>query len=227
MVSTWENYSRNEGDFVPSNIWEVAIVGIVMSAYVLAHSGWKNRSTFKAVRVCTETCSLCCLLSCILTLVRRTSPTSLGTAIIDDLLISGLLNWTCQLSDHIMFYLGFAAAKRYVHSWKKNLAIAYVAVVLSLSWVPTYTLCPFFVDTNSAVFTADYFVPGRLVLVWGKIAYNLVFSYEFVQILYRVHVKKSKQYSSTAQAISVKYIIHFFTRLAILSQRPYLIKYTL
>ena len=213
MTISWRANSREEASHVPGNIWAVAVVGVLMSVYILAHSGWKNRLTFKAVRLCTETCTLCCLLSSILVLINQLGPHSpLNSVLIDDLLVTGLLSWVCQLSDHAMFYLGFAAAKRFVHKWKKYSAIAYVIVVLSLSWVPTFAICPFFVDTNSDAFTNGYFIPGQLLLVWGKIAYNLTLSYDFVQILYRVHVKKSKQYSSTAQAVSLKYIIHLFTR---------------
>ena len=212
MTVAWRANSRDEASHVPPNLWVVAIVGILMSVYILAHSGWKNRLTFKAVRICTETCTLCCFISSIIILVNRSVNSPLSSAIIDDLFVTGLLNWVCQLSDHAMFYLGFAAAKRYVHAWKKYSAIAYVVVVLSLTWVPTYTICPFFVDTNSDTFVNGYYMAGRLTLVWGKIVYNMVLSYEFVQILYRVYVKKSKQYSSAAQAISIKYIIHFFTR---------------
>ena len=213
MTVSWGANSRAEAGLVPGSVWVAALVGVVLSAYVLAHSGWKNRLTFKAVRLCTETCALCCLLASILVLVNQLRlHSALSSAVIDDLFVTGLLSWACQLSDHAMFYLGFAAAKRFVHKWKKYSAIAYVVVVLSLSWVPTYTICPFFVDTNSDAFTNGYFTPGRLVLVWGKIAYNLTLSFEFVQILYRVHVKKSKQYSPTARAVSLKYVIHFFTR---------------
>ena len=218
MTVSWRTNSRDEASHVPPNVWVVAVVGVLMSVYVLAHSGWKNRLTFKAVRICTETCTLCCLFSSILVLVNRSVNTPLSTVIVDDLFVTGLLNWVCQLSDHAMFYLGFAAAKRYVHAWKKYSAIAYVVIILSLTWVPIYTICPFFVDTNSDAFASWYYTPGRLALVWGKIVYNLVLSYEFVQILYRVHVKKSKQYSSTAQAISIKYIIHFLTRYCVFAK---------
>ena len=113
MTISWRANSREEASHVPGNVWEVAVVGVLMSVYILVHSGWKNRLTFKAVRLCTETCTFCCLLSSILVLINQLGPHSpLSSALIDDLLVTGLLSWVCQLSDHTMFYLGFAAAKR-------------------------------------------------------------------------------------------------------------------
>ena len=88
----------------------------------------------------------------------------------------------------------------------------YIIVVMSISWMTTYTVNPLIVDTNSDAYTARFFIPGQLVYTWGNILYDLYFTIEFCQIVYRVHVLGSKQYSRAAQIISVKCIVHFFSR---------------
>ena len=212
MAEQWYRNSLDESDGIPASVGTVAVVGIVWSSLVFVHSAMKNRYSYKKIRLCTEVAAASCLVSCVLVLVHQQSPSRKSNAIISELLVTGLLNWFSQLADNLVFYLGYAAASRSVPRWKQVFAGVYTIVVMSISWVTTYTVNPLIVDTNSDAYTANFFVPGQLIYTWGNVLYNLYFTIEFSQILYRVHALGSKQYSKAAQIISVKCIIHFFSR---------------
>ena len=212
MVAHWYRNSLDESEGIPSSLGAVAVVGTVWSSLVFAHSAVKNRLSFKRVRVCTEVAAASCLTSCILVLANQSHPSRKSNAIISELLITGLLNWFSQVADNLVFYLGYAAATHSVPKWKQIFVAVYIIVVLSISWMTTYTVNPFFVNTNSETYTRNFFIPGQLVYTWGNVLYNFYFTIEFTLILYRVHVQGRKQYSKAAQIISIKCIIHFFSR---------------
>jgi hypothetical protein len=131
------------------------------------------------------------------------------------------MNWFTQIADNHIFYLGYKAATHIVPKWKSIAVRAYIAIIMSASWVLTYTICPFFVDTNSEAFTNYYYTPGRLLYTWGSVLYNFYFTIEFVMIMYRVKVLGSKQHSLPAQIISIKCIVHFFTSTGAILQLYY------
>lgn len=139
-------------------------------------------------------------------------PSRITNAVINELMVTGILNWFCQVSDNAIFYLGYAACTQFVPKWKTYAVLAYVFVVMSILWVPTYCINPFITDTNSTDYIEIYYTPGLLIYTWGNILYNGYFTVEFILILYRVHVLKAKEYSSAAQVMSIKCIIHFFGR---------------
>ena len=217
MVEQWYRNSLDESEGIPPSVGTVAVAGIVWSSLVFVHSAMKNRYSYKKIRLCTEVAAASCLTSCILVLVHQQSPSLKSNAVISELLVTGLLNWFSQLADNLVFYLGYAAASRSVPRWKQVLVGVYIIVVMSIPWMTTYTVNPLIVDTNSDSYTTNFFIPGQLIYTWGNVLYNLYFTIEFTQILYRVHVQGSKQYSKAAQIISVKCIIHFFSRFGTLS----------
>jgi hypothetical protein len=196
----------------PEYVDTVAIVGLVVSSFVLVHSCIKNKMTFKPVRILTEISAVCTLVCCALSLYEGQYPSLLNNAIISELLITGLLNWFTQIADNLIFYLRYAAAMRKIPLWKKVAVGVYIFVVMTISWTPTYTFCPLFTDTNNEEFITTYTTPGLLLYTWGNVLYNFVFTDEFVRILYRVHYMGSKQYSAAAQIISVKCILHCLLR---------------
>jgi hypothetical protein len=204
--------SLDERDLAPDYVDTLAIVGLVVSSIVLVHSWFKNKLVFKPVRILTEISAVCTLICCALSLYEGQTPSPLNNAVISQLLITGLLNWMTQVADNLIFYLRYAAAMRKVPLWKKVAVGAYIFIVMTISWTPTYTFCPLFTDTNDVDFAATYTTPGLLIYTWGNVLYNFVFTDEFVRILYRVHYLESKQYSAAAQNISIKCILHCFLR---------------
>ena len=211
-MSDWFDNSQDESEDIPTSLPVVAIVGVVLSTLVLAHGFAKSRLKFKPVRICTDIAAMSTLISSILVLIHMQSPNKKSNAVICELMVTGLLNWFTQLADNTVFYLGYAAATHNVAKWKLWVVIAYGVVVMSISWMPTYTINPVFVDTNSTAYFNAYYTPGQLIYTWGNVLYNLYFTGEFAIILYKVYYLKIKQYSQAAQIVSIKCILHFFTR---------------
>lgn len=211
-MGSWFDNSQDEVNDIPSSLREVAIAGVVLSTAVMAHGFMKSGLKFKPVRRCTDIAALSTWISSILVLIHLQSPNKKSNAIICELMVTGLLNWFTQLADNAVFYLGYAAATHNVSRWKLWLVVAYTIVVMSISWMPTYTINPLFVDTNTSAYFNSYFTPGQLTYTWGNVVYNLYFTGEFAMILYKVHFGQNKQYSKAAQIVSIKCILHFFTR---------------
>lgn len=142
--------------------------------------------------------------------IKQSSKT--GNAVMNNFLVTGILNWFCQVADNLVFYYGYKAATNDVPKWKTICVFTYIAIVMSASWLPTFTINPFYADTSSLNYIKYYYTPGQLIYTWGNVLYNALFTIEFVKILYKVHIQKCSQYSKPARIISMKCCIHFFSR---------------
>lgn len=130
--------------------------------------------------------------------------------IINEVLITGLLNYTCQVCDNLVFYFGYLVVAKNTPRWFPLLAGLYIGTVMTVWWT-TYVFNGLFIDTNTDTYGNSFLTPTLLLYTWCNVAYNAFFTVAFVKILYRVRVLKSKEYGLPAQIVSTKCTIHFFT----------------
>jgi len=107
-----------------------------------------------------------------------------------------------------MFYNRFKAVQK-VAKWKASAIKSYIWIVMTLTWLPAFTIVPYFYDTNSDFFTRlneiFLFIQG-----YGGLIYNVYFTYEFAKFLKHA----SARHSATAlrnKKIAIKSIIHCFS----------------
>lgn len=98
-----------------------------------------------------------------------------------------------------------------VSTLTKYIIHAYVIVVLSLTWLPTYTVVPFFYDVNSSEFIQVFSITLKFYS-WGTFVYNLIFTYYYMEILYQIHFCGSTQFSREVTTLCYKTLIHFLIR---------------
>lgn len=139
------------------------------------------------------------------------NPTPLRNAVYIDLLSYGLTTLVVQFGDNFMFFWRFLAVAPKTSILKKSIIYAYIIIVITLLWVPTYTIIPFFYDTSSVSFNNVYYWALE-VQIYGNLAYNFYFSIEFGIILYKIYFDPSFKYSSQVHNISVKSMFHFAIR---------------
>lgn len=217
MGTTWSNYSLDNdiGSFTPDYV-AVNIVAIAISVLILVHSTYCHRTKYNSVRVQTELATIAALIAGILFLIlkfHRTSSTA--DAFLFDFLYIGLFPLIVQLCDNYMFYSRLRAVSQ-VRIWKQRLIHLYIFLILSVTWFPIYSIVPFFYDTNGVDFAYYYFITLS-IQVWGTVAYNFYFTFEFSMILRSISTGKASQTEalrriSTLRAIiSFKSIIHCIT----------------
>lgn len=106
-------------------------------------------------------------------------PSKAGNAIINNFLVEGTLNWFCQIADNLIFYYAYKAATNKVPLWKRILIDAYILLILSVSWLPTYTINSFYIDTNSEDYTRNFislvnwYTPGEACYMAEFLLLNL------------------------------------------------------
>ena len=138
-------------------------------------------------------------------------PTPVKNAVMIDLLAYGLLTLIVQYGDNVMFFWRFLAIEPQMSTTRKVLIYLYIFFILTIPWDFTFTIVPFFYNTNSSLYLYAYFWALQ-VEIYGNILYNLYFSFEFSRILYKIYFVPNFKYSPQAFNISVKSLIHFVLR---------------
>jgi hypothetical protein len=218
MGTTWTNYSLAYDlesftpDFVALNTLSIAV-----TVLILIHSAFCHKTKYNSVRVQTELASIAALIVGILFLILKYdgSASSTTDAFLFDFLYTGLFPLVIQLCDNYMFYSRLKAVTR-VRIWKQRLIHLYIFLILSATWFPIYSIVPFFYDTNDADFVYYYFITLS-IQVWGTVAFNFYFTFEFSMILRSISTGKAsqtealKRISMLRAIISFKSIIHCIT----------------
>jgi hypothetical protein len=218
MGTTWTNYSLDYDieSFTPDYV-AVNILSIGVTVLILIHSTLCHKTKYNSVRVQTELATIAALVAGILFLILKFNRNSSSTsdAFLFDFLYTGLFPLIIQLCDNYMFYSRLKAVTR-VRIWKQRLIHLYIFLILSVTWFPIYSIVPFFYDTNAEKFAYYYFITLS-IQVWGTVAYNFYFTFEFSMILRSISTGKASQTEalgriSTLRAIiSFKSIIHCIT----------------
>jgi len=140
------------------------------------------------------------------------NPCKVKTALLYDFLFDGISFAAIQLSDNFLFLNRYKAVMKKISEWKENAIKCYIFIVLTMTWLPAYTIAPYFVDTNSTEFWAFYNVM-LTIQGWGSIVFNFFFTFEFVMFLKRAHATNRLPTSADSRnkRIAIKSIIHCMT----------------
>jgi hypothetical protein len=84
---------------------------------------------------------------------------------------------------------------------EKILIVLYIWIVLILTWIPTFTIVPFFYDTNSGAFIQVYSILNTIYTV-GNIVYNFYFTSQCLIVLNRIaHRMKVQSINTGTQSL--------------------------
>jgi hypothetical protein len=159
----------------------------------------------------TDGCALFTMFYGILFVISIAHPNPTRSSVCYDFLENGVSQVAIQLFDNYIFIQQIEAIKK-ISRWKKISIHIYIWIVLILPWAPAYLIVPFFYDTNSVSFLNVYGITLQIQL-WGAIAYNFYFTFEFAFILTKMYSSSTVQGTSVnkAKIIAIKSIIHCFT----------------
>jgi hypothetical protein len=85
-----------------------------------------------------------------------------------------------------------------MHPFKSIFIHVYIWVVLVFSWALTYSIIPFFLDTNAKGYQPYYNASG-LIFCWGTLLFNLYMSLEFVFLLRSIYSRVAMLTSDSTQ----------------------------
>jgi hypothetical protein len=178
-------------------------------------SQYINRwGVYKSVRVLSEICTVGCMLTAVCIFIGYFSeggtPSPTMNAVVNDAVITGLLNLVIQLTDNYMFWYRYMAVIPKIPLIKKIAVHSWVAFVLC-PWFITDFPMPLFVDVNTDFYVSINNVFNQMV-AYGQIAFNLYFSYEFGLILYQLKYDPHCKYSEAARRIAIKTLLHCLIR---------------
>jgi len=201
-----------------SEYWFTVCLSIFLSIGIILHSFWINRTNWKKrgwhfVRACTEISSFSALLSCLMIVLASIYSNPAETALFYDFIYGGVAFAVIQLCDNYLCVNRYRAVVRKIPTWKMITIQSYIIIVLTSTWLPAYTIVPFFYDTNSNTFWIVY---NNLLLIqgWGAVLFNFYFTLEFVVFLQRANFRSPANISSRVsrnKLIAVKSIIHCIT----------------
>jgi len=198
-------------EFDPSQLGVSYMVGlwslICMCFIILLHSQYINfkKKRWHFVQALTEISSFASIFGGIAVVIAAHAPNPVKTAICWDFYFNGVSVMAIQLCDNYMFYNRFKAITK-ISSWKDKSIQMYIWLVMTFSWVPAYTLGPYFVNTNVQP-VADLIDLGLLIQGWGAIAFSIYFTYEFTLYLIRGTARTSRV-SRRNKKIAGKSILH-------------------
>lgn len=212
--ATWVVQSRA---FFPEAItplyYQMLYMIIASSCAILVVSAIQHGRVFKSVRTCVDIAALSSLLLSALLLIAMRKPTPTKTAIVRDFLCYGLLQTVVLLCDNYMFYKSYAVVVK-VQTWKRHLIHSYVWIILILTWLPKWTVLPFFTAPNNPFYVTAFFYLDQ-ISYYGNIGYNFYFTVQFIRVLviitHNVSNSSSKRSNDRTMILITKGIGHCVT----------------
>lgn len=203
--------------FYPESVtplfYQMLYLIIASSCIILIASAMQHRRVFKSVRTCVDTAALSSLLLSALLLVAMHNPTPTKTAVVRDFLCYGIFQTIVLLCDNYMFYKSYAVVVK-VQNWKRNVIHGYVWIILILTWLPKWTVLPFFTSQTNPSYVAAYFYLDQ-ISYYGNIGYNFYFTVQFIRVLmiitHNVSNSSSKRSNDRTIILIVKGIGHCVT----------------
>ena len=186
---------------------------IPVSVCIILASAAQYGRVFKSVRICIDCAALSSLLLSILLLVAVNNPTPTKTAVVRDFLCYGVFQTIVLLCDNYMFYKSYAAVVK-VQPWKRNLIHIYVWIILILTWLPKWTILPFFTTDENPQYVEAYDILDR-ISYYGNIVYNFYFTVQFIRVLviitHNISNSTSKRSNDRTKILIIKGMGHCIT----------------
>lgn len=153
---------------------------IVLTSLIFLHSNYIHYGkSYHFVRLCTEVGSIALIVAATLLLQNKESNTDdmYKWDILINFVYCGLGTLLIQLCDNQMFYRKFKAVTKVSYVMKISISL-YIFLILVCTWLPAYTIVPFFFDTNSGYFSYWKNI-GVNIRTWGHLLFNFALSSHF------------------------------------------------
>lgn len=188
-------------------------VSIGIALMVMGHSFYINKYKLTAIRIMVDTVAVGIIISAVACLVLIANPTP-ENFVYASYTTAGVVGaFLCQVPDNIIFLLGYLSLHKNAALWLKIAAVIYIIVFLYLAaGILEHTIYPLFINENSRKYywTIHYF--SYVLYATCLVIYDFAFTFHFLQILYQVHVKKTKRVPRNAQIFVIKCCIHCIIR---------------
>jgi hypothetical protein len=186
-MSDWVRNSGGHEDNINVPYVNATYFMMAVSVLILMHSTLINWKTpWRDVRVRTDIAASFTLLSGIFLLSALATPTTTVWAVLIDFFYNGIFAIVIQLCDNYMFFNRYKAVAK-PSMFQSVLVHGFIWLVLVLPWAVTFTIVPFFYDTNTDFYTNVYYPYTNYLYSYGTLAFNVYFTVQFGLILRKLY----------------------------------------
>ena len=192
---------------------QLAYANLALGVFVILHSIYLYKFKLGESRSLIDLCAAGAILAAVLVLLNNAadySDTSMAFYI--DFGLNGFSAIMTQIPDDVIFLLGYLYLHKKLSPLVWFLFIFYIILFLYLSYVPIYTIFPFFLNTNSAEFNTYYYYPSGYMYTLGEIVYELFMSGGFIVTLYQVNIVRNRRVERKHQMFALKCCCHCLSR---------------
>lgn len=195
------------------NRFELATANIVLGCLVIVHAIYLKKFRLGRSRCLIDICAVAAILNGVFVLTDlQQGSTVESNAYYCDLGVNAILAALSQFPDDMIFLLGYVQLHKNISKLKWVGIIFYVVTFLYLSYVPQFTIAPFFLNVNSADFERYWIKPGLYIYTIGETLYETFFSFGFMRVIYQVNVLRMKRVQKRFQVFAFKCCLHCCSR---------------
>ena len=192
---------------------QLAYANLALGVFVLLHSIYMFGFKLGESRSLIDLCAVGAIIAAVLVFLYNASDYSeKALAFYIDFGLNGIAAILTQIPDDVIFLLGYLYIHKRLSPIVWALFIFYIVVFLYLSYVPVYTIFPFFLNTNSVDFYTYYYYPSEFMYTLGEIVYELFMSGGFMVTLYQVNIVRSRRVERKHQVFAMKCCCHCLSR---------------
>lgn len=207
---------NNASNDLSTHRLELGIANIILGSLVLGHAFYLKKFRFGRSRCLIDLCSLAAILNGTLVLIDLQEGSSAeSNAYFCDLGVNAIIAAMAQLPDDMIFLLGYVYLHKSTSTLEWACILFYIVTLLYMSYVPQFTIAPFFLNTKSAEFKRDWVLPGLYIYTIGETLYATGFSVGFMRVLYQVNMLRTKRVQRRFQVFAFKCCLHCCSRYAI------------
>jgi hypothetical protein len=185
-VDLWvKNSISNPSEKYPDGERNCHYLSSVIAFFILVHSRILHGSKYDTVRRCTDLSALLVLLwGPLLGIIETSKNRAVTVAVIRDFILDGMFITAIQMCDFYLFYTRYLAIQR-MGWWSRMLNHWFIWILATMTWLPTFTIVPFFVNTRSFVY-GRCFTLLFITHTFLTFFYNIYYTFICVQFLIKV-----------------------------------------
>ena len=180
-------------DVSGNNIVAILIVIIALAIFVIAHSMNLHDTKYGKLRICTEIAAVTTLIQAVCYFQCADTCSLRRSAYLLNVVSNGICGTINQICDNYIVYNRFLVIYGCKDQKYHKIVIAYVVIFLYLTWVPLYTIVPFFIDLNTHESKRNIMILTNFILLPTYIFYDLYFTYFMVQKLITLSARTNEE----------------------------------
>lgn len=175
VLTKWVNNSKT----INFDDVRVLYAGIILSLIVQLHSYWIHKLSISQMRLLNDVAAFSLLGQSICFLVCAKYSVSLTTEIIlENLIANALFSALIQIVDNYLTfsrYVVVCGGTKYISKWHRTITLTYIIITMYCTWVPYFTIFPFFYDMKSHGWKVAFNWTNKYVGLVSYLLFDIVY----------------------------------------------------